>query len=368
MQPDQEGFSMPVVDHSKCIDCGKCDKACPWLNIGKHASAHTIRDFDNSKAVLYYSKRDRRKYSASGGFVYDLYMKLLSEGGIACGCIWDNNVEAIHIVSDLEEDVEKMQSSKYVQSNLRNCYTEIRTALKADKKVVFCGTPCQTAGLWQFLGKSNTENLISVCLLCHGVPSPEVWERYKRNIERKYQGKIIDVNMRDKYRKGYKTSYARYALDRKNGILNLYKATYLEDPYIFLFTDDLYLRKSCYHCPYKGSNSRADIIAGDFYASAPGAGRWGCNCVISLTPKGDRVMSRMEGVSIKSDIYTVGSVNTVLWKSATRNSKRREFFDRMKQQGNDDMSLFDDFLPLRFQIKKLLYKMGLFHIIRKLIK
>lgn len=368
MQPDQEGFLIPVVNLSKCIGCGKCDKACPYLNIGIHTSEPTVHDFEKSKVFLYYSKEDRRKYSASGGFVHDVYMKLLSKGGIVCGCIWDEDIEAIHVISDSEESVKKMQSSKYVQSNLLNCYTEIHTALKMNKKVVFCGTPCQTAGLRQFLRKSNTENLISICLFCHGVPSPAVWGRYKRNIERKYHGKIVDVNMRDKYRKGYKTSYARYVLNTKSGIHNVEMATYLEDPYIFLFTDDLYLRKSCYHCTYKGNNSQADLLVGDFHTSVPEAGKWGCSCVVSLTPKGDCIVEQMDGISIKSDIYTVGHVNSVLWKSATMNLKRQEFFDNMKQREDGDMSLFNDFLPLRFQVKKLLNKMGLFYLIRNLIK
>lgn len=368
MQSDKEGFLMPVFDLSKCIGCGKCEKACPYLNIGKNTSVHTIHDFENNTAFLYYSNEEARKDSASGGFVYDVCMKILSEGGMACGCIWNNNLEAIHILSNLKEDAKKMQSSKYVQSNLKDCYTEIRTALKANKKIVFCGTPCQTAGLRQFLGKSNTENLISICLFCHGVPSPEAWERHKKNIERKYDGRIIDVNMRDKSKKGYQTSYARYTIAGKNGIRNIKMATYLEDPYIFLFTDNLYLRKSCHHCPYKGNNSQADILVGDFYASTPEAGKWGCSCLIASTPKGDYIINQIQGGKIKSDIYTVGNVNSVLWESAKTNPKRQEFFNRMKLQTDDEISLFNDFLPLRFQVKKILNKMGIFYSIRKLIK
>ena len=212
MKANAEGFLMPVVDESKCVDCGLCDKVCPYLNTSTDISHFSLENFCDKKAYLYFSNDKRRKESASGGFVYDIYNKMLKEGGLICGCVWNENMEAVHIVSDKMEDIHRMQSSKYVQSNMQDSYMIIRRALRDGKRVAFCGTPCQTAGLNTYLGKTDRSNLISICLICHGVPSPGVWNRWKRIMEKKYNGDLIDVNMRDKSYKGYGTSYVRYGL------------------------------------------------------------------------------------------------------------------------------------------------------------
>ena len=391
MHPNSEGFLMPVVDKEKCINCGRCDKCCPHLNTPEDTSSFSLKSFDGKSSYLYFSNQAERRDSASGGFVYDAMLTTLKNKGVACGCIWDDQLNAIHIVSDQHHDLRKMQSSKYVQSNLSGCFPQIKNALKEGRKVVFCGTPCQTAGLNYYLGKKNFENLISICLICHGVASPLAWDRWKAVMEKKYKGKLVDVNMRDKSYKGYSTSYCRYTFEtaprtqRENpghashecGILNsTYLAerskrnvgmpTFLADPYIFLFTDNLYLRKSCNRCQYKADQNRADIIVGDFYESTPSAGNMGCSCVIVMTEKGDRFIKDMDGTLIPSDYKTIGTVNSMLWRSVNENTKRYNYFETLKSTAKGDPTLFTSFLPFRFRIKKILNNIGAFEIYQKL--
>lgn len=380
MEYNDEGFLMPHIDKDKCLDCGLCDKVCPHLNTSTDGSQFSLESFMDKKAYLYFSKDVRRKESASGGFVYDLYNKVLADGGLICGCEWNDNIEAVHVLSDSVTDLHKMQSSKYVQSNMQDCYKKIRKALREGRKVAFCGTPCQTAGLNSYLGKADRTNLISICVICHGVPSPGVWKAWKGIMEKKYNGKIVDVNMRDKSYKGYNTSYVRYTFDSPQArdgrisdphtstkLRNVGMPTYLSDPYIFLFTDDLYLRHSCNHCQYKADQNGADIIVGDFYQSTPAAGNDGCSCLYTMNGKGDKIIKSLNGQLIVTDYKTIGSVNGMLWSSVNEHPRRDEFFARYKNIQSQKESMFTDFLPMRFKVKKVMNQLGIFAFVRKYV-
>ncbi len=381
MKANEEGFIIPGIDETKCVDCGLCDKVCPHLNTPIDTSHFSLESFAEKKAYLYFSYDLRRKNSASGGLVYDIYNKVLEEGGIVCGCVWNDKMEAVHILTDNAEQMHKMQSSKYVQSNMQDCYKQIRKYLKEGRKVAFCGTPCQTAGLNSFLGKTDRSNLISICLICHGVPSPGVWNKWKRVMEKKHGGHLVDVNMRDKSYKGYSTSYVKYTFEYSlNGresindshtsskLRNVGMPTYLSDPYIFLFTDDLYLRHSCNHCQYKADQNGADIIVGDYYQSTPEAGNNGCSCVFAMNERGNMVINELEGKIIPTDYETIGSVNKMLWGSVSENPRRSNFFERYSSESESSENLFTDFLSMRFKIKKLLNQLGLFNVVKRIIK
>lgn len=380
MKPNSEGFLMPYVDTEKCVNCGLCDKTCPYLNgTDKNPETFKLEDFDGKKAFLYYSRKTERKNSSSGGFVFDLDRLVVEGGGFACGCIWDENIKAVHVVGNTEDDVKKFQSSKYVQSNLGSCFRTIKEHLRNNEKVVFGGTPCQTAALKQYLGKLNDSPLLySVCVICHGVPSPEVWRKYKSALERKYGAKMTFCNMRDKSVKGYSKSYVKYVF-QKNIFTGAGKPlvkmsekffpTFLRDPYLFLFTDDLFLRNSCNHCKYKGIYSGADVLVGDFYQSIPAAGNDGCSCALSLTAKGDEIMKLMPGAVICVPKERALSVNPMAFTSTPRNPERDKFFSRFAEiQDADFLRYLKSFLPFRFHVKVILDRLGLFNFVRKLIK
>ena len=376
MRQNKEGFLMPVIDENKCTDCGLCNKRCPYLNINADIAGFSLNDFNGKPAYLYYSNKKSRQNSASGGFVNDVFSKFVKEGGYVCGCVWDEELRANHIVSNNDSDLPKMQSSKYVQSDLSSCFSEIRELIKSGEKVAFCGTPCQTAGLRQYLGRfADTEQVVLICLICHGVPSPKVWDYYKKCLEKKFHARMTNVNMRDKSEKGYAFSYVRYTFNKKDNNAVSGRSletsaswpTYLSDPYIFLFTDNLYLRNSCYHCKYKSVNTGADIIVGDFYASTPGAGNGGCSCLVAMTEKGDKTIKSLDGTIKASSIDEIGSVNGMICHSVKMHPKRKQFFADLDNNLDMDMNLFKKYLPFRFCIKNILYKIGLFNILKRMI-
>lgn len=372
MLPDKDGFLMPSINRDKCVDCGVCNRKCPYLNTDVNVHDFSLKDFEDMPAYLYYSNKAERINSASGGFVYDAFMSFIDEGGYAAGCIWDDNLKARHVVCHNKKEVIKTQSSKYVQSELGECFKDIRNLLRQNNKVIFCGTPCQTAGLKQYLGKlAESECLISISLICHGVASPKVWEYYKLCLEKKYK-KMVNANMRDKHAKGYSLSYARYTFAMSVSGRSLETSvcwpTYLSDPYIFLFTDNLYLRNSCYHCKYKSVNTGADIIVGDFYASTQGAGNDGCSCLVALTDKGNLLIQSLDGTIKTSTIDEIGSVNGMICHSVAMNPKRDLFFEDLNKHPEMGMALFNKYLPFRFYVKKILGRLGLFNAVKRIIK
>lgn len=367
MKPNEEGFLMPNVNKEVCIKCGRCDRVCPHLNGAKNIDVYSLESFRDVPSYLYFLDSNEREDSASGGFVFAAMKSCLDRGGLVCGCVWDKNMKAIHIVSDKMEDLRRMQSSKYVQSEIGHCYSEIKNSLKQGIEVVFCGTPCQTAGLKTYLGKTDASHLISICVICHGTPSPLAWKKWKQVQELKYKGKLEYVNMRDKHKKGYATTCCKYVYAVNGSKKVVERAAYIADPYVFLFADSLYLRNSCYHCQYKAGGNGADIIAGDFHASINEVGKWGCSSVFAMTQKGENFIKSLPGYCVKSDYRKSAGVNPMLWKSEKMNSQRKVFFEAIRKNAVSE-SNFAQFLPKKYYVKKVLEQMGLFNLLRKMLR
>ncbi len=172
MQEDGEGFFYPVIDSSKCTSCGLCKNSCPSLeksetynNNGKNPDCYAVMADDETRFV-----------SSSGGAFTLIANYILEKGGYVCGAAFvGQNVR--HIIIDKKEDMYKLRGSKYVQSDTNTVYSQIKDLLKLDKFVLFTGTPCQVAGLYNFLGK-NYDKLYTVDLICHGVPPQKVFDVY----------------------------------------------------------------------------------------------------------------------------------------------------------------------------------------------
>lgn len=327
MCADEEGFVYPKVNLDTCTNCGLCAKVCPLT--GKVAeSANPIK-------VLACKNKDAktRNTSSSGGTFFLLAKTVLDKGGIVCGCAWNDDCVARHIFVTTETELRKLQSSKYVQSELQDTFKQVKQHLLSDKTVLFSGTPCQVAGLKNFLRKSY-KNLITIDLLCHGVPSPKLFEDYKQMMGKRYGGKVTWANCRNKD-KSWKRLSMELTFD--NGKRYCKLSNY--DPYLAVFLSNKSLRPSCYDCMFTKNDRVGDITLGDFW----GLGRQhyefdddrGISMVLLNT---DRGVALYEGIqahvtSMEKDLQTAISGNKVLCESTKRHPDRAAFFKTYLNDG-----------------------------------
>lgn len=250
---NEEGFKEPKIDEEKCIKCKRCTKTCPILNMPHKEKA-------SDKVYAIWSKDKKIRFSStSGGFFTELSKYILKHKGIIYGAVFDEKFRVIHKGIEHEEELKLMRGSKYVQSDISKCFKEVKEKLEEDRLVLFTGTACQIAALNSFIGQEK-ENLITVDLLCHGVPSPKIFEEYKKYIEKKYNSKIEDIKFRYK-KPGWEVFSMK--VDFESG------KTYIEstekDPYIRGFLRKLYLRPACSKCHFTNLNRQGDFTCADFW-------------------------------------------------------------------------------------------------------
>lgn len=245
-QKNEEGFWYPVIKHDQCVNCGACYQVCPQLNPPQYESI---------KQGYIGIKKDASE-SSSGGAFWGMAQYMVDQmGGIVCGCVMDEAYKVKHVCTDSMQELCSMQGSKYVQSDLENCFVQIREYLKQDRWVLFSGTPCQGAALSRFLNKQSTEKLIIVDLVCHGVPSPVFWEKHIKELIPDSQHGRISVKFRRK------DKYERTAFD-----LNFSDGKKIKgerDLYYNLFLQGDSFRESCYNCRYAAEKRISDITIGD---------------------------------------------------------------------------------------------------------
>ena len=249
MNEDEEGFLYPIVDSSLCINCGLCEKVCPVTHQSSPKQPQSVYAAINPNEHI-------RKNSSSGGIFTLLAERIIEMRGIVFGAKFSPTWEIVHGSTETKEGLAPFRGSKYVQSEISKSYIEAQAYLKKGRYVLFSGTPCQIAGLHSFLQKSY-DNLFTVDIVCHGVPSPLVWRTYLK----KYQtlGTISQISFRDKT-----TGWEKYSFSIKGDNSSLTEC-FTQNIYMQGFLKDLYLRPSCYHCPAKSGKSNSDITLADYW-------------------------------------------------------------------------------------------------------
>lgn len=256
MVSDTEGFLRPVINVECCDDCGACKRICPIIHPPKHKQSHS--SFPDVFAC-WNKDEEVRFQSASGGAFSAFAGHVLDNDGIVYGAAFDEDMMVKHIAVYRKEELGKLRSSKYVQSNIGHCYKEIRNFLRQKRKVLFSGTPCQVAALYAFLGQDN-ENLVTCDMLCHGVPSPGLFSKYLKYLEKRFCGELVNINVRHK-RKGWKlASTVAYFSDGRERVLTGY-----DNSYMYGFINCFSLRPACYMCPYTTIDRNGDITLADFW-------------------------------------------------------------------------------------------------------
>lgn len=259
MQCDREGFLYPRINEKTCIHCELCVRACPQL----HAD-----ETDDSIEECYagYAKDESlRSRSSSGGLFGLIALSVLKENGVIYGAALDANHLVHHIRVDSIDQLPQLQGSKYLQSRIERTYIEAQGDLDSGKTVLFSGTACQIAGLKQYLHKEYS-NLLTIDILCHGVPSPYIWELYLKRLFNKYHSKIQQVSFRSK-KEGWKHFGIEIVFENKT----TYFASHRSDLFMNMFLSNVCLRPSCYNCLYKKLHRVSDITLGD---------AWGINKIM----------------------------------------------------------------------------------------
>lgn len=254
---DDCGFSYPQINSQLCINCNKCEKICPQNFIVKDRVPECYASFIKDK--------NERKNSTSGGIFFLIASLVIEQyNGIVYGAYMNENLQLEHIGVESISDLKKLRGSKYIQSNLNNCFTRIKTELKEGRYVFFTGTPCQVAGLYSFLGK-DYNSLLTADLLCHGVPSQGLFDEHIRFCREKYHGDIMGYQFRD-----MQHGIAGESFDvLKNGHIHkhIFHPTYELSPYLYAFFHSLSLRESCYKCIYAKKIRVGDVTLGDFWGA-----------------------------------------------------------------------------------------------------
>lgn len=328
LKPDEEGFLYPVLNKSLCVECGLCEKACAYeknLKLNEPIGVYAVQNKSEEKLLK----------SSSGGVFSAIADYITSTDGAVAGCIFDENFKAIHIISQDEAEIAKMRGSKYVQSEIGGAYKATKAFLENGKKVLFTGTPCQIDGLKGFLQK-DYENLFTVDLICHGVPSPMLLQEYLKEEGKK--GNVTDLKFRNKERNGWCSQGSiTYCVNDKSKTKTI---TPFKDSYYNLYyLENCVSRLSCYSCPYATDKRVADITIGDYWNIDEKLNynefKNGMSVVLVNTPRGKELFEKIKNnlKAYESDLKHAQKGNGNLVKSGKKPQKRDYIYKKISENG-----------------------------------
>lgn len=256
MEEDTEGFLYPKCDISKCTNCHLCERVCPIIS-------RDTDDVTDRKPLQVYALHNVNENiwhsSSSGGVFATIAQRFIDKGGVVYGAEYNNDFVVVHRGETTHEGVLKFRGSKYVQSDLRGVYTEIREQLRSGREVLFSGVPCQVEGLKNFLMKPY-DNLTTIDILCHGVPSPLVFSDYISFIRKNTVFKLEKIFMKDKT---FGWGYQNLRLYYRGGSSEF--NTPMSNLWNKIFYDHIANRPSCFKCRFKNFRRAGDLTLGDFW-------------------------------------------------------------------------------------------------------
>jgi len=336
MVSDVKGFQYPEVNLNLCINCNLCNKICPILN---------DREKDDEILTSYagYYINDNIRYDSSSGGIFSLIAEyVLKNDGIVFGAMFDSNYMVYHNYIESIDDLYKLRGSKYLQSRIESSFIDCKNFLNANRLVLFTGTECQISGLKSFLNK-DYDNLITIDVLCHGVPSPKLWKKY---LEYKKINISKNINFRNK-----NTGWKNYSLSiegEKNNKYYQYIKSHDLDPYMSLFLNNICLRDSCYDCKFKKLKRSSDFTLGDAWGIGSINSNLdddkGTSIIITHTKKGEEILKIISKdlVLAKYDIDLLLPPYSASRKSVKKHEKYDVFFGMLE----DDNISFDKFQKL----------------------
>lgn len=384
---DEQGFRYPLVDKDTCIDCGLCEKVCPVINQAIPKKPLKVYAAINPNEEI-------RMKSSSGGIFTMLAENVINAGGVVFGARFDDNWEVKHGYTETIEGLEAFRGSKYVQSCVGETYNQAREFLKSGRKVLYTGTSCQIAGLKKFLRKEY-DILITVDVVCHGVPSPLVWRTYLNEFIKRPKGvvgensvdlslkeapEITGISFRDK-----STGWGKFGfVIRKESAFKADKNTVLSSVntlnngdvflhetlnvnlYLQVFLKNLCLRPSCSQCPAKSGKCESDFSLADYW----GIGKYypdlddnkGTSLILVNTKMGSDLLEKIGILKVSTTYEQALSGNLCIEHSVDENCYIESFWHEFYKTGLSNISwIMDKFKPsllhrIACRIKRIIIK------------
>lgn len=322
------GFYYPVIDPDLCVSCGRCAAVCPVV----YPPVSEPVEPDCCAAM---SPDDNiRMASTSGGVFYEAARYILSIGGYVCGAVFTDDFSVRHIISRDPRDVDAMRGSKYVQSDVGDCYERIRALLMDGQTVLFCGCPCQSAALRTRLAGVDTSGLYVMDFVCRGIPSGETWHTYLSMQEKKYGAPVSAVSFRSKRMGWHRSSMLLTFANGKE-----YNEPITADAYFkgFIYSDTL--KESCYACPFREYRSGSDMTVGDFWGAEtvlPDADdNKGISLVLTHTDKGRSLLSQLSLKRFDVPLSDAVQHNENLLRSPRVNVHRALYYNVRAEKGEE---------------------------------
>lgn len=357
MRNDEEGFLYPCINKDLCIHCGKCDRVCGFIPVEKRAEpyelpkAYGVKHLDDSVRVS----------SRSGAAFIAFSDIILKQGGVVYGAAMQKDFSVRHIRATDFQHRDMMKKAKYVQSNTVQVYPQVEHDLKSGKEVLFSGTPCQVAGLRAYLQEMKTEDSKLYCcdLVCHGVPSPAIWNDYINYIQNKYKKKIVEANFRDK-EFGWDSHCESFVLE------NTPKKVVSRD-YTDLFYDHIMFRPSCYNCQFANVYRPGDLTLADFWGIEKNNASFNDNQGVSLvlvnTERGMKLFEQSKQDFEWFECEIENCIQPTLVKPSNMSPRREEFWtDYEKMDFGSFLKKYTKPLtiPLRLKrnVKNIMYHVG----------
>lgn len=327
MCEDVEGFRYPTIDHDKCTSCGLCLSVCPTENpINRNKEQQTA--FGG-----YTLDGETRESSTSGGAFSAIVEAWADENYVIFGAE-TNGLEVRHSYITDKTQINRFRKSKYTQSRIGSCYKDVKDFLRQNKKVLFSGTPCQIAGLRAYLGKTDQQRLLTVEVVCEGVPSPHYIHRLQEHIEKKHKCKLLSIDYRYKDDKRWDFQVMLLSITSKSPKNRIFKRDRWFNPFWRIWLSHLMSRPSCYGCTYANRERVADISLGDLwgvhlYCPDLYGHNGGASLVVCNTDKGRKALDDARRLMYGRDLNIEDAIRyqSPMRQPIAMNPRREEFMD-----------------------------------------
>lgn len=324
MQLDEEGFEYPVVNQDICVDCRFCQNVCPVI---QYENKTDIRK-SNNNALMGFAARNtnmrQRMESSSGSIFPPIAEWIIEQGGMVVGAAYDSDFNIVHRIVEKKEDITFLQGSKYLQCKADNVtFIKIKQELQKGRKVLYSGMACQVEGLKSFLRK-NYENLYTIDLICMGIPSYVVWQKYLKTY---FKGeKIKAINFKEKST-GWDTFTFRVDTDKRT-----FKERGKYNKYLCSMFLSWNMRPSCFNCPFKKIERISDFTLADAWGVSNNVpeinDNKGLSSVIVHSSKGLALWKQLKDKteSIKVSIEEIAKGNSNLVSNKPQAGNRALFY------------------------------------------